>query len=304
MSADRFTLATAPVSFGIFGRAARALTAAQILDAFVAAGFTAIELGPPGLFGSPAATAAAVRQRDLAAVGAYVPFHFTADEAVFTAEVAAYDRTLDELAACATPGARAILADEGSPELRRMPGRPDGHPASWSPGEWERAAARIEAMADRARHRGLVASFHPHLTTYVENGTDLAQLLERTSIGLTVDTGHFLLGGTDPAAFVRQHGDRVNHLHVKDVSRAALPAPEFAATCDVDDWFGDVGVPLGTGDVDLADFVAAVADLTDAAPWIVIEQDRREVAPAALADVVAGEAGNRQVMTELLAGRR
>lgn len=294
-----FTPATAPVSFGVFGSVARMLTAEQILDAFVAAGFQAIELGPPGLFGGAEAASEAVQRRGLQAIGAYAPFHFTADDETFADEVSRYDVTLDELAACGTPGARAILADEGTSALRRMPSRPVGHPLSWTDAQWSVAAERIEWAADRARRRGLTASFHPHLTTHVENQNDVAELLARTSVGLTVDTGHFLLGGIDPVAFVAAHPDRVNHLHVKDVSLAAVPSAEVAGTLDLDDWFGSVGVPLGTGDVDLAAFFAAAKGV--GAPWVVIEQDRTQVTPDTLPDVIAGEAANRRVLQAIVA---
>ena len=36
-------------------------------------------------------------------------------------------------------------------------------------------------------------------------------------VGWCLDTGHLLIGGTDPVQFAREHGDRVKHVHLKDV---------------------------------------------------------------------------------------
>ena len=37
------------------------------------------------------------------------------------------------------------------------------------------------------------------------------------SISLCLDTGHLLIGGTDPAELTRQAPDRIAHVHFKDV---------------------------------------------------------------------------------------
>lgn len=292
--------ATAPVSFGIFGDTHGGLTPDEIAGAIAAAGYTATELGPPGLFGPPEQTADVLSSHRLECVGAYVPFHFAADGPQFDAEVASFDRTLEELAACNTGPHTplAVLADEGSDLLRRRPRRRHADRLGWGNDEWAIAADRIDAMASRAERAGVLASFHPHLTTFVEHREDIDSLLERTSIDLTVDSGHFLMGGMDPAAELRRLARRVNHVHVKDVRLAAVPPDEEAAERDIDDWWGGLVAPLGTGDVDLVEFVAAAVELD--LRWIVIEQDRAPVRRVRLNEVVEAETANRRWLTERL----
>ena len=45
-------------------------------------------------------------------------------------------------------------------------------------------------------------------------------MLDGSSIALCLDTGHLLIGGTDPAELTRQAPDRIAHVHFKDVDAA------------------------------------------------------------------------------------
>ena len=61
------------------------------------------------------------------------------------------------------------------------------------------------------------AVLHPHVGTMVENPDDVRRVLDGSSIALCLDTGHLLIGGTDPAELARQVPDRIAHTHFKDV---------------------------------------------------------------------------------------
>ncbi len=295
-------IAAAPVSFGIFGGAAATdVEPSDVVSAVAEAGYRAMELGPPGLFGSPAQTAQLLARFDVKAIGAYVPLHLTADEQTYASDLASLRVTIDELVACGTEGAVAILADEGTEVLRRRPGRPSGDPLSLTDAEWELASARIERAAAMATSAGLESSFHLHLTTYVENQADLDELVARTPIPLTVDSGHFLLGGIDPVDALTVYSDRVNHIHVKDVRLGAVPSTEVANNIDVDDWWGDISVSLGEGDVDLAGFLSAIGTLRSVR-WIVIEHDRDPVWRKDLKAVTAGARIDRRWLEAVLHG--
>ena len=58
---------------------------------------------------------------------------------------------------------------------------------------------------------------HPHVGTMVEKGDEVQRVLENSSIALCLDTGHLLIGGTDPAVLTRQAPERIAHTHLKDV---------------------------------------------------------------------------------------
>jgi len=57
----------------------------------------------------------------------------------------------------------------------------------------------------------------------VERGDEVRRVLEGSAISLCLDTGHLLIGGTDPAELTRQAPERVAHTHFKDVNDQVAP---------------------------------------------------------------------------------
>lgn len=121
--------------------------------------------------------------------------------------------------------------------------------------------AALDQVTDIAEEYGLVACYHPHLSTIVESPDELDRLMPLTRIGFCPDTAHLTAGGGDPAALIRRYAARLRHVHLKDVDVATT---QF--------------LPLGEGDVDFADVIAAVTE-TGYDGWIVVELDSYEGEP-------------------------
>ena len=121
--------------------------------------------------------------------------------------------------------------------------------------------AALDQVTDIAEQHGLVACYHPHLTTIVESPDELDHLMPLTRIGFCPDTAHLTAGGGDPAALIRRYASRLRHVHLKDVDLATTTF-----------------LPLGQGDVDFTDVIAAVAE-TGYDGWIVVELDSYEGDP-------------------------
>lgn len=125
------------------------------------------------------------------------------------------------------------------------------------------------------RETGLRTVFHHHIGTWVETPAEVTRLLEMTDpavLGLCFDTGHYSFGGGDPLTGLRQHADRIWHVHFKDHE------PKVAAQSRIEGWDGVQSVAngvfceLGKGSVD---FPAVLAELRrmNYNGWIVVEQD-------------------------------
>ncbi|MFO1539503.1 MAG: sugar phosphate isomerase/epimerase family protein [Chloroflexota bacterium] len=288
-------IGAAPVSFGVYGaEGSRGPDPDALLDAVAAAGYAGTELGIQGFFGTPAETAARFARAGLACIGCYIPFHFTADEATIADEMERMRRTVEELAAAGGSAPLAILADEGSAELLVHPARPwDDRSRALDEAGWTLLGRRLEAARRLADHYGLRTTFHPHISTFVESPWEVERVLDASPIGLTLDTGHFLLAGAEPRAALARFGDRVDLVHLKDVRVEVLRAAKAAGRTDFDAWWGDVSVRLGTGDVEMTGFVG---DLVRGGydGWVVVEQDRLPIGgyPDALAAASADEAHN------------
>lgn len=295
-------IGSAPVSFGVYGSVEQlSVSPLALLDAAVGAGYRGMELGPPGFFGTTAETADAFTQRGLMAVGAYVPIHFSADDATVERDLANMEQTLAELVRASSSPGLAILADEGSPALLLNPARAwDDRRLALDDDGWARLAQRMARALALAAAAGVPTSFHPHISTYIESPWEVERLLESTEVDLTLDTGHFWLAGADPVEHLERFGDRVNHVHLKDVRRAVLEQAKADERSDFDEWWGDVATPLGDGDLDLEAFLGGLRRV-DYDGWLVIEQDRLPLGQDPIAPVAAEQEQNRHWVEVALA---
>ena len=89
---------------------------------------------------------------------------------------------------------------------------------------------------------------------------------------LCLDTGHLLIGGTDPAELVKRWASRVNHVHAKDVRADLARRVQSGDLSYTEAVRAGIYVPLGEGDVD---FATIVTELGNAGfdGWYVLEQD-------------------------------
>ncbi len=54
----------------------------------------------------------------------------------------------------------------------------------------------------------------------IEQRDEVLRVLDGSAIPLCLDTGHLLIGGTDPVDLARQAPERITHVHLKDVDDA------------------------------------------------------------------------------------
>jgi len=86
-------------------------------------------------------------------------------------------------------------------------------------------ADRLTAFARRLKaEHGLRLAYHHHLIMVAETFDEIAAILDRAGpeVGLLVDTGHAVAGGFDYARLIDRFGDRIAHIHLKDVRTDVL----------------------------------------------------------------------------------
>lgn len=160
--------------------------------------------------------------------------------------------------------------DRGAP-LRFGPGAPRLDESSMS--ALARGLSELSAMAADA---GMALAYHPHAGTVIQDAEDVDRLLSRTrSTGLLFDCGHLALAGSDPVETLRRWGERVTHVHLKNVrpavaqrARAEGHSFEHAVKAGV---FTVPGDP--DGGVDFDAIFAELARLGYAA-WLVVEAEQ------------------------------
>ena len=84
-------------------------------------------------------------------------------------------------------------------------------------------------LGEYASGKGVTVCFHPHFGTCVFSQSDIDYFAAHTKpeyVSFCLDTAHTTLAGINPAALIRQYGDRIAFMHLKDVDTYALSKAE------------------------------------------------------------------------------
>jgi inosose dehydratase len=294
-------VANAPCSYGAFeitiGVLPHVPDPVSVLAAIAQAGYDGTELGPPGYLGDQETLRERFQRHRLALAGGFIPIRLSEPEH-WDDDLRALDDTLDLFVAANGSGAKAVLADAGSEERIRFPGRAAADRSIGLDNDgWKRLAEGVAHAAELARTRGFEPTFHHHAATFVEAPWEIERLLELTDVGLLLDTGHLALGGGDPAEGLHAWGDRIDHLHVKDVHSDILAGVIDDGADMPEAWRRGVFCELGTGDIDLDAFFAELSRMRYSG-WLVVEQDMVPQSPQDAAEAAAAQERNRAWLRE------
>jgi inosose dehydratase len=80
-------------------------------------------------------------------------------------------------------------------------------------------AAKLTELAKWTADKGVTLAYHHHMGSMIEDAEDIDWLMEGSGpeVALLYDTGHLVFAGADPVAVLDKWGDRVHHVHFKDV---------------------------------------------------------------------------------------
>jgi inosose dehydratase len=256
-------IAGAPISWGVCEVPGWGYQLApdRVLAEMQQVGLAATEFGPDGFLpADPARMAEFLAAYHLTAVGGFTPVvlhepgHDPAPE---------IERLLDGYDA-AHAGVLVLSAATGRDGYDT---RPDLDEAGWNT-----LLGNLDRLTTLAAARGVRAVLHPHVGTMVERGDEVRRVLEGSAISLCLDTGHLLIGGTDPAELTRQAPERVAHTHFKDVNDQVAAQVRSGRLTYTEGVRRGMYRPLGRGDVDFAAIVSHLRG-RDYDGWYVLEQD-------------------------------
>lgn len=234
-----------------------------------AIGFTGVELG--GKFPrDPAVLKPLLGRHGLALVGGWYSASLLTRSA--EEEIAALQPHLALLKAM---GCTVFIIAETSNAIHGDRGQPLAATPRLAEDDWERFGARLTAVADHVAAAGLHLAYHHHLGTVVERQRDLEHFLQATgaSVGLTVDTGHAALGGIDPFRLIRDHPERVAHVHCKDIRPEVFGALGRRGGSFLDGVLAGMFTVPGDGYLDYGDAMRALADIGYDG-WVIVEAEQ------------------------------
>jgi inosose dehydratase len=256
-------IAGAPISWGVcevpgWGYQ---LGPERVLAEMREVGLTATEFGPEGFLPvRPDAMTRVLDHHGLQAIGGFTPLLLHVADHDPVPEV---ERLLEGYAASGA-GVLVLSAVTGATGYdSRLELDADG---------WRVLLGNLDRLAALAAGRGVRAVLHPHVGTMVENGPEVRRVLEGSSISLCLDTGHLLIGGTDPAELAAQAPERIAHVHFKDVDGRLARRVQDGQLTYTQGVRDGMYRPLGSGDVDVPAIVGSLR-ASGYRGWFVLEQD-------------------------------
>lgn len=218
-------------------------------------------------------TLATLSAGDIALAEKYVAIPCSVDGPT-SMDVSAYRSMLDR---CSETGVDMIvLAVDGSNDRDRFGGRPHEAPAL-TPAGMRALGQLVAELTTEIEARSMRSSFHPHGATYIESPDETHALFDacdNASLGLCLDTGHWIVGGGDPVAAIIEYGARVTHVHLKDVDGVVLKRLRGKQMAGMEEAVVReyLFTTVGAGLMDVEGVISALRQ-QGFAGWIMLEQD-------------------------------
>jgi inosose dehydratase len=258
-------IAGAPVSWGVIEIPdwGYQMPADRVLREAAALGLAAMEAGPEVFLPrDPSEVSDTLAGYGLSLVGGFVPAVLHRPE-VREEELAFVERRAQFFAAA---GADVVVlaATTGSESYEEV--------AELDEGQWQALFESLSSVEEICARHGIALTLHHHYGTVIERDDQLRRFLEGCETGLCLDTGHLVIGGSDPVEIAELAGGRVNHVHLKDVNvdlagRVAARELSFKEAAR-----RGAFRPLGEGDVDVGEVVRRL-ERSGYRGWYVLEQD-------------------------------
>ena len=257
-------IAGAPISWGVceVPNWGHQMTPERVLKEMSDLGLGATEFGPLGFLPiEPADRAKALAEHGMEAVGGFFPI------ILHQADFDPLPDTLKELESYTASGAKTLVLSAETGLVGYDTKRPELDAQGWNV-----FFSNLERIKEAAASVGVTAVLHPHVGTMVETEADVKKVLDGSTIKFCLDTGHMIIGGTDPVKFAEDHADRVAHSHLKDVNLAIAARVQSGEITYYQGCVEGMYVPLGQGDVDVRSIVRSLIK-AGYEGWFVLEQD-------------------------------
>ncbi len=258
-------IAGAPITWGVDGSPGwgHLMQPDRVLAEMSETGLHATELGPDGFLPTdPDQLVDYVKGFELSVVGGFVPAvlyrHRQIDD-----RLAYVDRATRQLARA---GSKVVVIGPASHH--------DGYDIEieMSDDEWGVFTANLNRLIEVIGEHGLSTAVHPHWGMAIARQKHVERMLESCDAHVCLDTGHLYLAGCDPLDIARLAGDRIDHVHLKDVDDRLAERVRSGELPFRRAVIEGMFRPLGAGGVDIGGVIRHLEG-GGYRGWYVLEQD-------------------------------
>ncbi len=144
-----------------------------------------------------------------------------------------------------------------------------------SAGEFADFGRKVTEFAEWMLEQDMPIAYHHHMGTLIETQEELDRLMDSTgpAVGLTLDSGHLTFAGGDLVATVRRHGDRIRHVHCKDIRPDVVAQIKSRDASFLEAVLAGAFTVPGDGCIDFEGFARELARINYAG-WVVVEAEQ------------------------------
>jgi inosose dehydratase len=187
-------------------------------------------------------------------------------------EIAAIRPQVDQFVALNSP---CIVYAECSNTVQGQQATPVNDRPKLGRDEVQAYGRRLSEVAKWTADQGMTLAYHHHMGSIIEDEQDVDWLMEASSpeVTLCFDAGHLLFGGGDVMATLNRWGDRVHHVHYKDIRPSIVRDVRDNRRSFLDAVIAGAFTVPGDGCIDFQAVTDALKAM-DYHGWIVVEAEQ------------------------------
>ena len=142
--------------------------------------------------------------------------------------------------------------------------------------QWKRLTNGLNKLGEIAKDRGFKLCYHHHMGTGCQTVDEVDRLLEHTdasSVYLLYDTGHFAFSAHDPLEMLKRYGNRIGHVHLKDLRKNVFEKVKKEDLSFLDSIREGVFTVPGDGMIDFVPIFKFLESI-DYHGWMVVEAEQ------------------------------
>lgn len=142
-------------------------------------------------------------------------------------------------------------------------------------GQWAEFGRRMTEFGDYLKEQGVHLAYHHHMGTVIQTEEEVDALMRHTgpAVGLLLDTGHITFAGGNPVNLIHKWGNRIVHVHTKDIRREVLEDVLNRDLPFLKSVLQGVFTVPGDGSIDY-DLVMSELKKVDYKGWLVVEAEQ------------------------------